>query len=442
MKNFLLTCLALSLNYYSLNAQSYIGHRIDNYSGIHGIILNPSAVVDSRLRTDINIFSVSAFVGSDYFEMNLSNLTSSDSGFDFDEDSEKFPKEDNQFFLNIDVLGPSFMFNLSPVHSLGFTTRARAFLNLNNINGELYENLSDNFEFAEDFDFNMKDFTGTIHAWGELGVTYGRILMDENEHFLKGGVTLKYLYGGGSVFANTPQLAGNYSLANEILTTSGSLNYGSSMDFDSEDIDFSNTSSGFGGDIGFTYEYRNSTHLDSLSKKDNKYKFKIGISLTDIGSISYNESTTTNYNLNGDIDKVEFENKSLEEILDDNYVGTEQILDSKINLPTALHFIADYNLRKRIYISLNGSFSLIADNKEQANRIINTLVVSPRFESRWLGFHIPLSLRQYDGLSAGVGLRAGPLIVGSASAITNLLSSSSKTTDVYLGLKVPFYQKN
>jgi len=440
MKKINLAFAFIFMGYFTLNAQSYIGHSVDNYSGIHGIILNPSAVVDSRMRTDINIFSLSVFAGSDYYAIDLSNLADSDDGFEISENTEKFPKQNNQFFLNIDALGPSFMFNLSPKHSLGFTSRVRAFFNLNNINGELYENFSNDFDLAEDFNFNVEDFSGTIHLWGEVGATYGRVLLEENKHFLKGGVTLKYLKGGGSAFSSSPSFSGDYSGMNEVLSTMGSLNYGATMDFNSEDVGFDSSASGFGGDIGVTYEYRNLQNLDSLGKKDNKYKFKIALSLTDIGSITYNETSNTNYNLNGQIQKAELSEKSLSEILEDNYTGSEELLDSKINLPTALHLVADYNIRKRLYVSLNGSFSLIGHDKDQANRIINTVTATPRLETRFFSFYLPLSIRQYDGFAAGAGLRLGPLTLGSASAITSLLSDSSKTADVYVGLKVPIYQ--
>ena len=423
-----------------MTAQSYIGHSIDNYSGIHGVILNPSSVVDSRLRTDINISSVSAFLGSDYFSISFSDIKDSDNGFNFDTDLAKDPKDDNQFFLNLDALGPSFMFNISPKQSIGVITRVRTFLNLNNISGELYEDLENGFEGEENFNFNMNNFSGTIHAWGELGLTYGRILMEKDSHFLKGGITLKYLAGAGGVFASAPSLTGNYDATSEILTTTGSLKYGAASEFDSEDIEFSNTTSGFGADIGFTYEYRNSPDLDSLSKKDNKYKFKLGLSITDIGSISYDDTSVTDYDMNNSVNTSDFGDKSIEDFLEENYEGGETIEKSKLNLPTALHILLDYNITRRIYASLNGSFSLIAEDKPQASRVINTLTLSPRFETKLFSFYLPLSLRQYDGLSAGAGLRLGPLTVGSGSAITNLLSDSTKTTDVYVGLKVPIYQ--
>ena len=241
---------------FSAAAQSYVGHAVDNYSGIHGVLLNPALVVDSNFRTDINLFSASAFAGSDYFGLNLNNAIESTDGFNFDEQLQRFPKDDNQFFLNVDVLGPSFMFNLTPRSNLGITTRARAFMNLNNLNGRLYESVEDGFDETENFDFELRDFNGTIHSWAELGLTYDRILMEGGDNFIKAGVTLKYLQGAGTNFLNAPSVTGSYNAETEMLTTTGALAYGNSEGFDSDDIDFSNLTSGFGADLGVVYEYR------------------------------------------------------------------------------------------------------------------------------------------------------------------------------------------
>jgi hypothetical protein len=421
-------------------AQSYIGLHQDHYSGIQGIILNPAAVVDSRQRADINLLSVSAFGGSHYFSTGLGNLLESEDGLVIDEELEKFPADDNQFFLNVDALGPSFMFNLTRSSSLGVTTRVRAFLNLNNLNGTLYENITEDFDSTENFDFDLENFSGTVHAWSEIGLTYGRILVDNQQNFLKGGITLKYLQGAGSTFVNAPSASGQYDAATEILMTSGMLSYGSSPGFEGDDIDFENLSSGFGGDIGLVYEYRPGYAFDTNDDLHSNYQFRIGISVTDIGSISYADSELTHYDLTNSLSSNVYEDTDLEKVLEENFEGTEEIIEARINLPAAMHAFVDYKLKKRMFISLQGSLSLVNDSREQANRIINNLSATPRYQSRWFSFYLPLSIRQYDGFSMGAGLRLGPLSVGSGSIISNYISDSSKTTDLYVGLKIPIYR--
>ncbi|MFD2727756.1 DUF5723 family protein [Hyunsoonleella rubra] len=423
-------------------SQSYVGLTADNYAGVHGLTFNPSNAVDSRYKADINLISVSAFGGSDYFGINLNDIINADDGFDFETDVEKMPTNANNFFVNADVLGPSFMFNISPKSSIGIVSRVRAVFNIHNISGELYENLSDSFDTNEDFSFNSKDLTGTIHAWAEISLVYGRILMDTEKHFLKGGVSLKYLQGAGGVFVNSPSFTGDYNATNETLATTGTLSYGTSQDFDNDDIEFKNLTSGFGADIGFTYEFRPHKVKDSLTQRSqNKYKFKFGAAITDIGSIDYKESTITAYNLNATADASTFnEDEDVEQFLDDNYTFTESMASQKIKLPTALRLLMDYQIKNKLYLSVQGNLSLTDKNVVGTNSIINTVTISPRLETKWFSIFSPVSFREYGDLAWGAGLRLGPLMVGSGSVFTNLISDTAQTTDVFFGLKIPLYQ--
>lgn len=443
MKKYLSVVVVFSFYCSGVLAQSYVGHAVDNYSGVHGILFNPASVVDSNFRTDINLFSASALAGSDYFGLDIQSALESADGFTFDDEVKRFPKDDNQFFLNLDLLGPSFMFNLNTKSSMALTTRVRAFMNLNNINGTLYENLEEDFNTDDNFDFELRNFSGTIHAWGEVGLTYGRILINNDYNFFKGGVTLKYLMGAGTLFVNAPAVTGEYNAETEILTSTGSLNYGMSDDFNEDEIDFTNTASGFGADLGLVYEFRTRHEIDKdpNEPRHSDYRLKLGVSVTDIGSINYSESTVTSYNLDNTVSKSSFEDSDLETVLEEEYEGTEQVVDAKIKLPTALHILADYKFRNRLYLAVHGSLSLIEESAGEASRVLNTVTAVPRFESKWLSFSLPVGVRQYDGFTMGAGFRFGPLSLGSGSVISNFISESTKTTDFYLGLKIPIYRK-
>lgn len=440
MKHFRLLTTFLFLLTLNLSfSQSYVGHAIDNYSGVHGVIYNPSSVVGSNSRADINLISASIFGGSDYFGINISDIINSDGGFDFDQDTEKFPTNENNFFFNADVLGPSFMFNLSKKSSIGLISRVRANLNINNISGELYETIADDFDTDEDFDFDLQNLSGTIHAWAEIGLAYGRILVDKPNHLLKGGATLKYLQGAGSVFLNSPGMQGQFTASTETLTTQGELIYGSSEDFDNDDIDFSNLTAGFGLDVGFTYQWHPNRENDTIPSYKDPYKLKVGVSVTDIGSIDYKDATITTYDLNNSVSTSDFD-EDTEDFLDENYPSTETKGSAKIKLPTALHVLIDYRLTKKWFVSAQADISMVKDGSELSNSVLNTVTVAPRLETKWFSFYAPLSFREYGDVSFGGGFRFGPLTVGSGSVFTNLLSDSSKTTDVYVGLKIPFFR--
>ncbi|WP_289038151.1 DUF5723 family protein [uncultured Zobellia sp.] len=427
---------------YTVFAQSYIGHAFDNYAGVHGIIYNPANVVGSPLRSDINLISVSAFAGSDYFGINLKDIISSDFDFDFDEDALRFPTNNNHFFAIADVLGPSFMFNMGNKHSIAITTRARGFLNLDHISGNLYESISDGFNLNNDFDFDMEDLNGTIHVFGEIGLSYGRVLMEENTNFIKAGISAKYLFGAGGLFANSPRLSGSYTAFTNSLNTSGNLDYGFSQDFDSDDISFDNVENGLGFDLGLVYEFRpRMLSGEVLGRRHQQYKLKVGVALTDIGSIKYTQAENTAYNLNGTVAASEFDSKDLEQVLEDNYTGQTTIGSHKISLPTTLHLSADYHLRSIFYVGIHGALSAVKSNKPSTNHTLNTFTLAPRIETKLFSLYTPLSLRQYGDVAWGFGLRLGPLTIGSGSILTNILSDNSKTSDVYFGLKIPLYKK-
>ncbi len=257
MIRFISIAIILSvLSVYPSFSQTNIGNTIDTYAGVNSLLMNPANVSGSKTKLEINIFSVSAFVGNDYLSVDFNDLKNIGNGFDFDSDVSKTPTEQNNFFGNVDLLGPSVMFRLNDKSGLGINTRVRTFFNLNNISGLFYESISEGFDLQTDFQTEMNNLSGTVHAWGEVGVTYGRIIFEDETHRLKLGTSLKYLAGAGGVFTSSPQLSANFNSSLETITTGGTLDYGYTSEFDTEDINFTDVTSGFGADFGIVYETR------------------------------------------------------------------------------------------------------------------------------------------------------------------------------------------
>lgn len=434
---------------FSVWSQTFIGNTLDNYSGINSLLLNPANVSGSNTKAEFNFISISSFVGNDYISLNIGDLQKNDFQFNFDSDTETSPSNNNNFFGNVDILGPSVMFRLNDKSGLAISTRVRGFFNVNNISGQLFESVREGFDDQSDFESQMTDYSGNVHVWGELGVTYGRVLIDNNYRRLRIGSTIKYLSSAGGLFTSSPSLGASFNSVSNSLNTSGTLRYASTSGLDFENTDFSTLQSilsgttGIGGDIGVVYEMQ-------LKKEDafdsfylsSPYKLRLGLSIVDIGRVNYTGVSEVNYFMDGSINASEFVDKSLDEILEENYDGEESVVNPALSLPTSLQFFADYNWKKRLYLSLHGAYSLAGSQLRYSNSIVNSIVISPRFESKVLSIYSPVSFRQYNsGVMWGVGLRLGPLMLGSGSILSNLLSSSSKSTDVYFGLKIPFNEK-
>ncbi|KQC31720.1 flagellar motor protein MotB [Flagellimonas eckloniae] len=445
MKRLMLFVIFISITNIS-NAQSYVGFLTDNYSGIHGVISNPSNIVDSRLKIDINLIGASAFFGNDYIGFNLNNAFS-DFNKTFDE-AATFPSANNSLAWNIDVLGPAVMFNLDENNSLAFFTRGRAFFNANDIDGNILEK-EGGFDENEDFLINEGVISGSFNLWAEIGVTYARVLLNREQHFLKGGISVKYLQSAGHAYIFSDGLSVNYDADSRLAETSGELIFANSSTSDEGGNFDINNGNGFAVDIGFTYEWRpdhaNYAKLDAngnsiINKGKNKYKLKFGVSVTDIGQIKNSNGRESTYDLNTTQDIDNFDGTDLEEALEQNFdlISTTPSLNSI--MPAALHTNMDWNINSKFYLNTNLDMPLTARNKINANRSMSQVSLTPRYESTLFSLYSPISVVQYVGLQWGAGLRFGPIYMGSGSIMSAIVGKNTKSIDLYAGLKIPFYQ--
>ncbi|MCG9790968.1 DUF5723 family protein [Flavobacterium algicola] len=448
MKKSLLGIVALT-SFMAANAQSYLGYTHDNYAGVQGVLFNPASIVDSRFKTDINLFSISSSVNNDAYGVSLSDALKSD--FDFDTQARKSFSNNNNAVTNTDIMGPSVMFNIAPKHSLAVFTRARAFVNVHSINGQVVNDLTkdDSVSFPST---SLGSPNAVGNSWGEVGISYAAVLMQRGEHFLKGGITAKYLQGvanyhfrGDNVTAQYIETGNPFS---DTYVTTGNATYGSSQDFatnDKIDVDFK--SRGFGVDLGLVYEWRpeyDASRADINNLKDvNKYKVRFGFSVTDLGSMRYDKGVRNDYNLNGSFSQNDFDGyDNFDEFMKGEFTPTTTNSKVRSYLPTALHADIDWNIHNKFYLNVNGDLGVVDSNDLNQNSIANRISVTPRFESKWFSFYVPVSYMDYSKQTqVGVGLRTGVFFIGSGSAISNIISDNSKSVDFHLGLKIPVYQK-
>ncbi len=419
-------------------AQSYLGYYHDNYAGVQSAMFNPASIADSPFKAHVNLFSVSALATNDYFGVKATDLLKSD--YNFDKEPKFFPSSSNNFSVNVDVMGPSVMFNVAPKHSIALITRGRGFANAVDVNGNLVNEIKNKINTLESFNFPKNSFNISANTWAEIGLSYATVLLNKNQHFIKAGVTLKYLNGILNSYANSDGVDFRYdrvntnAIANSV-TTSGILTYGGSDDFENsyKNIKFDTKSRGFGADLGAIYEWR--PDIKDLKK----YKLKFGLSITDIGSIDYNDANEKVYDFNNTFTEAQFETFTSY----NDFIKAYRIIETKgasrVYLPTAGHASLDWNINNKFYVNVNGDFNLKDKTKLNSNFIANTVSITPRYESKWIGVYLPINYMDYRGLQAGFGFRAGPLFIGSGSIITNLISDESKGIDIHGGLQIPLY---
>ena len=453
-------------------AQDFSGYRSGNYTGVNGVFFNPANIADSRYRWDFNLFSISTSFGNNKASFNLKDF-----GKTINTDSIK-----NQVFsdksgpssgmASFVVNGPSLLFNLNKKSSIALSTRARAMVNITDIDGKLANQIINDANNNTDFPYTLSSSQKMIlnvNGWTEFGLSYARVIHDEGPHFFKGGITLKYLDGAANAYINIDKL--NTTIDNDpansafMTNANGKIGLGfggiNISDLNAQDL-LKFKSTGIGGDIGFVYEFRpdsNSTRLSETGdyRRDmNKYKFRLGLAILDIGSINYKRDVTRSgaYSIhipNGQ----RFYFSSLSNTGVDNFKDTldkyPQFFTAdasagsssyRVSLPTTLQVDADYHLHEGFYISLAGQLALAKNSSKAFNsQYFNAIAITPRFEGRAFGIYVPFAYNALTKITSGVSLRLGPFFVGSGSILSAALGSS-KQADLFFGMRFGGLQKN
>ena len=433
-------------------SQSFIGYGYDNYSGVNGMILNPGTLADSKYKVNVNLFSISALAGNNAYEMDRSRLF----GFKFSglKEGDGFYKSANTdykyIYTNVDILGPSAMISLTQKDAIGLTTRVRVMGNEYNLGDPLFRLTGIANPAFYNLDIENRSLQVKMNAFAEGGISYGRVLHKDEHSEFKIGVTGKYIIGLGYGSLSSGPLMLNIDPTNNITNLQGDMTAQYSGNFDNagngmsiNDIVNKRAGHGLGLDIGFVYELKS-------SKDPNTSKLRMGLAITDIGSVNYtNSPNSQTYTLTADGHNTdEFAKQSGETYNDyftrlktDGLITTKAAaVSSKVALPTALHFNVDYEIYKRIFINGDVLLNMLATTNPISPNYITTFTVTPRLEKKWVSIYSPVSYSANGQLNWGAGVRIGPLFVGSGSVLSSMLKQRIQTADAHIGLTIPIYQ--
>ncbi|WP_157976001.1 DUF5723 family protein [Lewinella sp. IMCC34191] len=435
----LLTLLFLLVSNFA-NTQSYFGLRMDNYGGIQNVTLNPAELGNSRMATEINIGSAGVYLGNDYLTVDFSSDLVDDFDTFWEESVTRNPQADNHLNGNVDILGPSIMLRAGRKSGVAFTTRVRGLYRIDNFSGQLLEGIQDNFGAFDAFDIDMQNHRSFLHTYLEAGFSYGTVVVEGLQSQLKIGGSVKYLQGLGASYTSSESLVGQYDDNTARIDFDGDFVYGSTTDYSYEEISFNDLTSGFGFDIGVAYEWWSKELPDSPILPP--YRLKVAASITDIGSIGYETADQSSYLINGSLRADEVEGEDVEYILDGNFDGTESTVAVDAGLPTSLNLMADVRVTGKLYVSAVMNKSLRSREDGFTSAFPTVVAVTPRLQTKWLGLYTPMVFGGHNGPTVGAGLRFWLLTIGSGSLLTDLvLGDTPYSTDVYVGVKVPFYRR-
>jgi outer membrane protein OmpA-like peptidoglycan-associated protein len=515
----LIAVLALGLSS-SVSAQNYLGILQSNYSGVMGTDLNPASFVDGRFKVDINLgsFNFNTYTNAGYLDTkqmpkwwtksfkpdvdpsNQENKGTWFGGSNPDNDWMLNPSDSsvrNDIFtrnyldltqnktyglynnVQVDVL--NFMFHINRKIAVGAKVKFRTITNLDDIDPALAnllekDFLSDSADAASlagslwntSFNEELLDFNHM--SWMEYGVNYSMVLKEDGEHFMKIGVNAKFLAGYTAAYLHTSNF--DYSVLNDstFATVRGDFSYGHSTGLLEDagtgaEAEFNplqkNSKLGFGGDIGFIYEWRpkwkdfkyDMDGETNIWRRDQeKYTLRAGLSILDIGGMKFTKGGLSHdFRVNAslfDFRDAFKDDGSLTDIDSSlltlaNTPGSGVTLGDEdegtfyMQLPTSISAQIDYNIYKWFYVNLTGTLNLQNRNNPHRVRVPNQISLTPSFDYAWAGIGIPLSYNTYSGFKAGLGARLGPLTVGVTDFRTLFASGKVRGAEVYAGLRLP-----
>ena len=433
----------------------------DNYSGSIGGIIQPASIVDNRYEWQSTLggnFSLS----NNFDASNFNNLVY---GSQNQKNFYRQPIGKGYHYRSFEIVPISFIYQLTDKDAIGYSWRVRTFTNYDGMEDPLTEWQQKDFVNlpAAGVVFNQGRLSYQYMQWSEHTINYARTIIDERRRVLKGGIGIKILNGidahqlfteGGEVTLNQNGFA-NFDGMN--------FSYGRS----NQRQQLNNSNLGVGFDIGAIFEYRPEYkkfyyEMDKVkrnpSKHLNKYKYKAGVSITNIGGIKYSKDTNTYSFVNANnhllnitaLNSAGFNssggspNYIDQNVLPNTTKNQNSDTTFRMSLPTALNVQFDYHLKNYIYVNYSGSLPIWfkGDDSKVHDLMIHT--VSARYEHRDGSIGLPISIQRngqinlglYGAIRKAVKKNTYSFFIG-ANNINNLLGQRKiYNTNIYAGVSI------
>ncbi|MEO6683108.1 MAG: OmpA family protein [Ginsengibacter sp.] len=457
-------------------SQDFLGLSTGNNAGVTGVMLQPASIVDSRYKFDINLFSTGVNYSNNYFLLNRDVILKfNKKNFDnYETFKSKYlsvaslPAGEKVFFNvhNRTQLPLSFMATTGKKSAIALNMQLRTAIQGRGISQELARAGYENFYYPPLNNTTINASGINIHSlnWAEAGLTYGRVLYSSDKHFIKAAITGKYLAGLSSInlSSNDLQFRINSDSTFDINSSNVSYHHNKNADFNKLfDKNFKPDANAFGFDAGLVYEYRGNIEDFKYIKKDdeksydavrrdiNKYIFKVGVSLLDVGMFRFNKPAEVN-SFRANIQNWDLRNAQYKTINDFDTALAARVIANpndprryNVYLPTALSGQLDVKFVKGLFLNVMSYWPLDIGNKEgERFDKFGFYTITPRFETRHFGIYIPYTVMQrndfsdYNNHLLGATFRMGPLFVGSSNLGTMLFNKNLRAADVHVGLKV------
>ena len=432
-------------------AQNAFGALHSNFTPTNSLYLNPSSMLDSKVWLDINIVGAGVYVNNDLVNLNnhslislLMGATVLDTDLDYNQNQKKYHAYNRNF-----VAAPSVVWNQGD-HAAGLSIGARSYTGARNVPdyiARFIENGVPEFDAQHDIDYSAENLRVASINFSEIKLSYGYTFLKKGRNMFMGGITVSKFFslaGGGANIYNF-----DFNVDNDSLISIENIETDLMM---TPEIVF-NAKGGIGLDIGFTFQKMlgDATgyypHSPKSGCRELGYKYKLGLSIVDIGSVKFSTEDILYAGYN--FDSYNWENYVDSEVNEENpldlFASQERNITegnvrkpNKVRLPTFVSGQFDYNIwDSKVYVNATVIQGVPVSKNKFGLRHANSLSITPRYESYLIDFALPISLYEYRYPQLGASLRVGPLTLGTDKLINWFKKSNIYGADIYVYLKVP-----
>ncbi len=418
-------------------------------------------MLDSKVWLDINLVGVGTYVNNDLVYLQSQAWTplirdlTSNTGRQLTEDDVMYNQNRRRYhaYNRTFVHLPSVVWSQGNF-AAGLSTGARSYTAARKVPdfvARFIENGVQQYTVQHDIDYSVNDVKAAHLSFGEIKGSLAYTFHRRNRDMFMAGVSLSKFFSVAGAGANIYDF--DFNVDNDSLIAvarlESDLMYTNNPRF--------NPRGGVGFDIGFTwqrmlsgaeYYYPNSKKMGC---RQNAYKWKLGVSVIDIGSVKFdpNDIQFTGYNF----DSYDWLNYADTDVDEDNATALvpaeaqpEGVTNpsgrvrspEKVRLPTFASVQFDYNVwASRFYVNATIIQGIPVSDRKFGLRHANSLSVTPRYETYWFEAALPISLYEYQHPQLGLSLRFGPVTIGSDKLINWFIPSRLYGGDIFAHIKVP-----
>jgi hypothetical protein len=468
-----------------------LGIAGSNFVGTHANSLNPANVVDTRTKLFVNLAAVGVDFQNNYARWgapfsfpafstnNVADKHRNAAGLIIWRGSyigQNENKKKVSTFINGEGRGPAIQFDIKK-WGLGVAAgvKYKYLTSLVNASPEVGRMIVEGTRSPSLIGntYNNSEFYFNTGFYNEFFGTIGKVILNEDDRFIKIGATGKYLVS--EMFTNISAYDFDFNVVSDpannrrqIINLPKTNAYYAQVaaeprlsisSFTNQMTKLSGLGTGFGGELGIIYEYRpdfrNYTRINNgkihTDPRVNKYKYRLGFSLLDVGFIRYSSPQAVRVNeinsVNNRIIRGDYNMLSgFEELI----TSTEEVYDVDptthgntflIYTPASAVATIDYNIKDNYFVNVIIRQSLLNTNRRGAITYSGISVV-PRYETKNLMISAPVSLdHNYQNFNLGLAVRFANVFLGSDNITGWLNTFNPRGFSIYAGIFLPLYHR-